>query len=133
MLIAGVVSLPLSFWYRARIKSTKEDEIQAIISKQEVEYQEEVITTEDGLVDYAEVAEKTEEEFATKNQQVTVTETPTGWLNVRSGPGTNFNKIKQVNPGESYELLGEEGKWYKIKISEGQEGWIINDYTEKNN
>jgi type IV pilus assembly protein PilM len=61
-----------------------------------------------------------------------ISETPTGWLNVRSGPGTVFVSVGRVNPGEVYPLLAEEGEWYRIKFgNEGQtkEGWVAKQYT----
>ncbi|MFH1170435.1 MAG: pilus assembly protein PilM [Candidatus Vogelbacteria bacterium] len=61
-----------------------------------------------------------------------ISQTPTGWLNVRSGPGTAFVSVGRVNPGEVYPLLAEEGEWYRIKfVSEGRdkEGWVAKQYT----
>lgn len=55
--------------------------------------------------------------------------TPTGWLNVRSGPGTSFTPVGRANPGEVYPLLAEEGEWYKIQLSETKEGWVIKQYV----
>lgn len=66
---------------------------------------------------------------------VTVQETSTGWLNVRSGPGTNFEAIARVYPGENYPLLSEEGEWAKIKIVlevEEIEGWVNQRYIIRN-
>ncbi len=62
---------------------------------------------------------------------VTVQETPIGWLNVRSGPGTNFEAISKVYPGTNYPLLAEAGEWVKIKIVlevEEIEGWVNKQY-----
>ncbi len=52
-------------------------------------------------------------------------------LNVRSGPGTNYQIIGQVNPQESHVLLEEEEEWFKIKLLGEQEGWIYADFAEK--
>lgn len=62
---------------------------------------------------------------------IVITETPTGWLNVRQGPGTSFPQITRVNPGERFELLAEQDGWYKIKVSEEQEGWVVGEYAKK--
>lgn len=73
-------------------------------------------------------------ETATTTQEletITIADTPTGWLNVRSGPGVNFEAINKVYPGENYPLLAEEGEWIKIKITlevEETEGWINQQY-----
>ncbi|MEK7585058.1 MAG: pilus assembly protein PilM [Patescibacteria group bacterium] len=66
---------------------------------------------------------------------VTIKDTPTGWLNVRSGPGTNFGAVTKVNPGEAYPLLSEEGDWVRIKLIlevEEIEGWVAKQYIIKN-
>jgi len=59
-----------------------------------------------------------------------IKETETGWLNVRQGAGTNYFIITKIYPGETYELLEETEKWYKIKIGD-KEGWIFNSYAIK--
>jgi len=69
----------------------------------------------------------TEEEFI--KEEVTITDTPTGWLNVRSGPGTSYAKIMKVYPKEAYPLIEEKDDWYKITIDEKTEGWVVSDYA----
>ncbi|MBI5306181.1 pilus assembly protein PilM [Candidatus Wolfebacteria bacterium] len=66
----------------------------------------------------------------TITQKVKIQDTPTGWLNVRKGPGSNFDLILKIYPGEFYVLLEEKGDWYKIKIDE-KEGWINSQYASK--
>ena len=64
-------------------------------------------------------------------KSVIILNTPTGWLNVRGGPGTNFEKTGLVYPGENYPLLEESGEWYKIQLDDDQEGWVSKTYTSK--
>ncbi|MEK7660191.1 MAG: pilus assembly protein PilM [Patescibacteria group bacterium] len=64
------------------------------------------------------------------SEMVKILQTPTGWLNVRSGPGTTYAQVTRVNPGESYPLLEEKGDWYHIRIGQ-QEGWIARQYAER--
>lgn len=64
-------------------------------------------------------------------QKIIITDTPTGWLNVREGPGMNFDIIGRVYPGEQYPLLEEQGDWYKIKVDQVTESWVTSEYTEK--
>lgn len=68
-----------------------------------------------------------------KNETITITvkETPTGWLNVREGPGITYNQVKRVNPGETYTFLEEKYSWYKINLTAGKEGWIASQYATK--
>jgi hypothetical protein len=63
--------------------------------------------------------------------EVRILDTPNGFLNVRSGPGTNHSVIQKVNPGESYELVDEEADWYKILLKSAKEGWIFAQYAKK--
>ena len=47
-------------------------------------------------------------------------------LNVRSGPGTNYSKVRQVKEGERLKVIGrtEASDWLQIVTSDGQEGWV---------
>ncbi|MGI6278237.1 MAG: PEGA domain-containing protein [Patescibacteria group bacterium] len=79
-----------------------------------------------------------EEQALTQKTLVTILSTPTGWLRVRSGPGTGFAEIAKVSPGEKYPLLAEDEGWLKISLedeieeAEGKqtEGWISSQYAE---
>ncbi len=71
---------------------------------------------------------------------VEILQTPTGYLRVRTQPGTNGNEIDQVKPGSKYLLLSEDAvtHWYKIQLEppapglpEGRTGWISNDFAKK--
>lgn len=45
-------------------------------------------------------------------------------VNLRSGPGTNYNAIGQAKKGDKYPLLSQEGDWYHIKTLNGQEAYV---------
>ena len=66
-------------------------------------------------------------------RQITIMDTPVGYLNVRKGPGTTFQKIGQVKPGEIYELVSEnpEKTWYELKLTGGTTGWVIKEYAKE--
>lgn len=68
----------------------------------------------------------------TQAEKVTVIiqKSPTDWVNIRSGPGVQFEQIYRVIPGEKYELLQEKEEWYKIKLSELLEGWVTSQYAK---
>ncbi len=72
-----------------------------------------------------------EKKAAEEIPKITVKKTPTGWLNVRKGPGTGYSKIGKVYPGNDYELLEEKSGWYKIKVDGNTEGWIASRYAQK--
>lgn len=63
-------------------------------------------------------------------KKIKVLRTPTGWLNVRNGPGTSFDQIIRIYPGEKYKFLDEKDDWYKIELKDGKEGWISSEYAE---
>jgi uncharacterized protein YgiM (DUF1202 family) len=49
-----------------------------------------------------------------------------GKVNIRSGPGTSFEIITSVRNNAALEKLDIKGNWTKIKMENGQEGWIFN-------
>ncbi len=44
-------------------------------------------------------------------------------VNVRSGPGTNFGIISTLQPGQPQTVIGRQGGWYAISITQGT-GWV---------
>ncbi|MFB4166577.1 N-acetylmuramoyl-L-alanine amidase [Virgibacillus sp. JSM 102003] len=50
-------------------------------------------------------------------------------LNVRTGPGTNFDKIGQVHTDEVYPILQQQEGWVEIQLTEGT-GWVTNEYID---
>jgi hypothetical protein len=47
-------------------------------------------------------------------------------VNVRQGPGIEFNAIIALTPGTGVMILGqnEDGRWLNIRLDDGREGWI---------
>lgn len=60
----------------------------------------------------------------------TVKQTETGWLNVRQGPSATDKLITKINPGEVYDILEEQTQWVKIKLKDGNSGWVAIKYLE---
>lgn len=49
-------------------------------------------------------------------------------LNMRSGPGTSYDIVTQVNPGSSVTMVEEsEGQWVKVEHS-GVQGYVMKQY-----
>lgn len=52
-------------------------------------------------------------------------------LNVRSGPGTDYDKIGALENGETVVILGRDGTWLRIEY-EGREAWVYSKYIQVN-
>jgi len=50
-------------------------------------------------------------------------------LNVRSGPGTNYEKVATVSKGQTFTVIGQINNcaWLKVQDSTNQEGWVSGD------
>ncbi|MBI5930373.1 MAG: SH3 domain-containing protein [Chloroflexi bacterium] len=51
-------------------------------------------------------------------------------LNVREGPGTNFAILFTISPGTLVEQLETDEEWYRIRLDNGEEGWVGAQYME---
>ncbi|WP_051309396.1 SH3 domain-containing protein [Desulfogranum japonicum] len=45
-------------------------------------------------------------------------------INMRSGPGTNYEIIYQLPEGYPLKVLSVKDQWYKVEDYEGDKGWI---------
>jgi curli biogenesis system outer membrane secretion channel CsgG len=45
-------------------------------------------------------------------------------VGLREGPGTTFKTTIQVQKGTPLAVLEEMGHWYRVRLEDGQEGWI---------
>jgi uncharacterized protein YgiM (DUF1202 family) len=75
----------------------------------------------------------------TPKTYVMILKTPTGFLRVRTLPGTAGEEIAEVKPGEKYLYLETDDatNWYKIQyevpqpgLPNGIIGWVSNQYTQ---
>ena len=49
-------------------------------------------------------------------------------LNVRSGPGTDYDKVTSLSNGSVVTIVGIDNGWYKVKTSGGSVGYVSSDY-----
>lgn len=63
--------------------------------------------------------------------QVTILNTPTGFLRVREDASVDSSEIARVNPGETFTLVSEQEGWFQIKLTNGKNGWISSSYAQK--
>lgn len=64
--------------------------------------------------------------------KITINETSTGWLRVRSKPSSAGEEIGKVNPGDTFDVFEQQSGWYQIEF-ENQEGWVSSTYVTKVN
>ena len=63
------------------------------------------------------------------NTPGTITNAGNG-LNVRSGPGSSYDKIASVKNGDKITILEDTGSgWYKVDIGGGTTGYVSSDYV----
>jgi hypothetical protein len=69
---------------------------------------------------------------STPAETVTILQTPTGFLRVRSEASLSGDEIGRVKPGETYPLISEQDGWFQIQLSDGKTtGWVSGDYAQK--
>ncbi|RAP27090.1 N-acetylmuramoyl-L-alanine amidase [Brevibacillus laterosporus] len=51
--------------------------------------------------------------------------------NVRSGPGTEYEPVGTVQPGESYSVIKTEGEWYQIRLKDNTTAYIASWVVQK--
>lgn len=61
-------------------------------------------------------------------QQVQVT---AGSVNVRRGPSTNTEAIDSVKKGDKLTWTEKQNGWYKVTLSNGEEGWVLGDLVRE--
>ncbi len=87
------------------------------------------------IVDIISTSESTSESIPTNSPTPTVTLTPTPLplvrilfqlVNMRSGPGTDYDIIVVLREDEVVRVLGldAEGLWYKVETLDGMQGWV---------
>ncbi len=67
----------------------------------------------------------------TSQQMVIILATPTGFLRVRQEANITSAEIGRVLPSDELLLIEEVNDWFKIRLEDGQEGWISTSFAEK--
>lgn len=65
------------------------------------------------------------------SDQGIVKNTPTGFLRVREKPSVNGKEVGRASPGDKVTILEELTSWYKIRTSDGVEGYVSGVYIQK--
>jgi len=63
---------------------------------------------------------------------VSVKETPTGFLNLREGPGMKFKVKAKLNIGDYLEADAQNKEWTRVTDKTGGvSGWVYSRYIDK--
>lgn len=62
---------------------------------------------------------------------IIISDTPTGFLRVRSEPAVSASESAQVSPNNRFEVIEEKLGWYKIMYEKDKFGWVYSQYAEK--
>jgi formylglycine-generating enzyme required for sulfatase activity len=48
-------------------------------------------------------------------------------MDIRNGPGTNFDRIAVLNTGDHLDILGisDDDRWYQVLLPDGNTGWVV--------
>ena len=49
---------------------------------------------------------------------------------VKSAPGNNYSSIAAVRKGDKLTIMEQSGEWVRVRLENGQEGWIRSDVLE---
>lgn len=70
----------------------------------------------------------TESSTTATSKTITVTENN---VNIRSGPGTDHSVLGTASAGNTYDVAGSEGDWYKVSFKDGTTAWIAGWLTSE--
>ncbi len=76
-------------------------------------------------------AELEEDAQMSSEISVTILETGTGFLRVRSEP--DGKEIGRVTPGTQHEVLSQKAAWWEISLEDGTSGWITKKFATVSN
>ncbi len=66
-------------------------------------------------------AARSQGHFETNSQQAIVLETS---IDLKNGPDPQSTKLITIHEGLKVDLLDKIGSWYKVKLSNGEQGWL---------
>lgn len=89
------------------------------------------INSEPEAVETSKVTQAVEKVSSEILKLVTVLDTPTGFLRVRSGPGGK--ELGKLDPGKKYPVLEAKSGWLNILLDDGTSGWVSGKYTDFSN
>lgn len=112
------------------------DEVAPPVSQDNIQLNEMEEDSAEEVTPAEEIEDSTEDQEEVEvvpKDMLTIKDTETGWLNVREGSSIISTIITKIDPGDTYEFLGENegGTWYKIQVDDETAGWISAKYADK--
>jgi hypothetical protein len=52
-----------------------------------------------------------------------------GFLSFRTGPGTRYEEMGRLGPGTYVEVIGADGRWLRVRLEDGDIGWVFSRYV----
>lgn len=68
--------------------------------------------------------------MASSTKTVYVSSTGEGTLNLRAGPGKEYDSIGYVHHGDEVKVLDHSGIWSRVRTEDGDKGWIKTKYID---
>lgn len=60
-----------------------------------------------------------------------INDTNDGFLNLRSGPGTDFPILMRIYGGTEVDGVGQSGSWRRVVLPDGQTGWASGNFMSQ--
>lgn len=54
-----------------------------------------------------------------------------GYLNLRSGPGSDFKILRRMYHGDRVRVLEHKGGWFRVRHASGAQGWAFGKYLRQ--
>jgi len=51
-------------------------------------------------------------------------------VNLRSGPGTNYQVVSQLGQGTDVSILNSQNGWYEVQLTNGSRGWMSSQFIK---
>lgn len=61
-------------------------------------------------------------------ETIYVNDTNDGYLNLRSGPGTNYQIVTRIYGGMNVDGVGQSGSWRRVVLPDGTTGWASGNF-----
>src|SRR5579859_3697871 len=46
-------------------------------------------------------------------------------VSARAGPSTEYDVLGQLQPGQAYPVIGQQGEWWQVALPNGSPGWVV--------